>query len=118
MEDLAKARWTLGPEDVPIARAVRSIFEENGIPGPAVAIEVDMIPLRRAIVMRSDMVSAFQVHHVSSEINEGSLVRIDFDLPHEPRPIGTIRIGPHTKTTKRFVDTLRKAYGSPGSVVS
>ncbi|WP_087001716.1 LysR family transcriptional regulator [Rhizobium sullae] len=110
VEDLASARWTLGPTDVSITRLIAAVFEESGIPGPDIAIEVDMIPLRRAITQNSRFLSAFQTHHVSPELANGKLVRIRFPLKQERRSIGTIRIGPHTRLTRTFVSILKDVY--------
>lgn len=110
IEDLAKARWTLGPADVSITRMIAAVFEASGMPGPDVAIEVDMIPLRRAITQYSRFLSAFQTHHVSPELANGKLIRIHFPVKQERRSIGTIRVGPHTRLTRTFVSILKDVY--------
>ncbi|TCU06102.1 LysR family transcriptional regulator [Rhizobium sullae] len=110
IKDIAGSRWVLGPPDVSITRLITSVFEESGTPGPDVAIEVDMIPLRRAITQNSQFLSAFQTHHVDPKLANGKLVRIAFPIKQEHRPIGTIRIGQHTRLTRTFVSILKEIY--------
>jgi DNA-binding transcriptional LysR family regulator len=110
LAELGVQRWALGPREDALGGVVHRIFEAGGVPGPDVAIETDLTPLRRAIVIGSDLLSVFQLHHVAHEVAAGRLVKLAYDLGVAGRPIGMIRIGRHSRMSAGFLAALSRHY--------
>jgi DNA-binding transcriptional LysR family regulator len=110
LADLGEQRWALGSREDALGGAVHRLFEDGGVHGPEVAIETDLTPLRRAIVIGSDLISVFQFHHVADEVAAGRLVRLAYDLGVARQPIGMIRIGRHSRMSAGFLAALSRRY--------
>jgi DNA-binding transcriptional LysR family regulator len=110
LAELGGQRWALGPRQDALGGAVYRLFETGGVKGPDVAIETDLTPLRRALVMESDLISVFQLHHVAGEVAAGRLVRLAHDLDIARQPIGMLRIGRHSRMSAAFLAALTRRY--------
>lgn len=108
--DLLLAEWALGGSDCVIGNRVREHFSAQGLILGKPRIEVELTPLRRTLVVHSQLVSAFLLHHVEAELRNRTLVRIRYDWPQERRSLGAIRLGRHTAATSALVHALREAY--------
>jgi DNA-binding transcriptional LysR family regulator len=114
IEKLRDARWTLGPPGSLVHTRVRQLFESEGLTLPEVALEVDSIPLRRSVVIHSDCISAFQSYHVHHEVQAGRIAQLKYEWPQDQRPMGAVRIRPHSTLSKRIVDAIRSQYRQAG----
>jgi DNA-binding transcriptional LysR family regulator len=110
-KDLGAAKWILGGRDTTLRARIDEHFAKFDVILD-VPLEIEDVALRRSIVAQSDLVSAFQTHHVFNEVRSGTLVRISYPQTHERQPVGCIRISDHTDLSRKLVDLLRCNYES------
>ena len=114
MQELSAASWVLPPAGMAARDKVMELFAAAGNPGPSVMVEVENVPMRRALVLRSDCVSVFHAHHVHTEIESGALAKVNFDWTSHFGPIGSIRLAPHTPTSLRLLRAFEARYVAAG----
>lgn len=110
-EDLGAAKWILGGRDTTLRARIDEHFARFDVILD-VPLEIEDVALRRSIVAQSDLVSAFQTHHVFNELRSGTLARICYARTHERQPVGCIRISEHTDLSRRLIELLRQNYDS------
>jgi DNA-binding transcriptional LysR family regulator len=110
-EDLGAAKWILGGRDTTLRARIDEHFARFDVILD-VPLEIEDVALRRSIVAQSDLVSAFQTHHVFNELRSGTLARICYARTHERQPVGCIRISEHTDLSRRLIELLRQKYDS------
>jgi|GEM_PF-2608479 len=114
LDDLSAAHWILPPVGTLARSKLSELFTETGRPDPVLAIEVENVPMRRSLVMRSQYLSVFHDHHVHQEVESGRLKKVEFDWKRHVGPIGSLRITPHTATSLRLLQTFKARYGAAG----
>ncbi len=116
MADLASAGWVLGPPSSMMRSRVAELLSGQDL-DLKLALEVEDVPMRRVIVMESDLLSAFQVHHVHNEVRRGAMKRLPVELGHGSHPIGAIRLAEHSAFSQKLLRILLAKYRSAGLVV-
>lgn len=113
LADLAQAQWVLGPPGSMMRSRVDHMLAEHDL-APNVAIEVEEVPLRRTLVPESDLLSAFQVHHVHELVRDGRMVRLPIQMEPQGQPIGALRLTEHSEFSRRLLDSLLRRYRESG----
>lgn len=114
LTDLAAAPWVLPPAGTAVRDKVSELFVDGGCVAPAPVIEVENVPMRRALVLRSDYLSAFHDHHVHHELETGQLQKVGVEWRSHIGPIGSLRLAPHTPTSLRLLGAFRSRYVAAG----
>lgn len=108
-EDLGSAKWILGGRDTTLRAWIDDHFAKFNIVLD-IPLEIEDVGLRRSIVAQSNLVSAFQTHHVFNEVRNRTLVKLPYIQTHDRQPIGCIRISEHTELSRRLIEILRGNY--------
>lgn len=111
-EDLVRADWVLGPADGPSRQQLSEIIPDPA--KPRIKVEVENVLIRLELVQRSNLLSIFDAHHVSSAIANGHLVRLPLNWSRHRRPMGIFRSAQPSKLSRLFVKALRARYASSG----
>ncbi|HMN70450.1 MAG TPA: LysR family transcriptional regulator [Rhodoblastus sp.] len=112
-DDLADTSWVLGARGTTLRTQIESHFAQRDL-ALDVLVETEDVNVRRSLVAQSDLVSAFQTHHVFNELRTGALARIDYPVLQDKQSIGCIRTTPHTAESRFFVDLLIENYKAAG----
>ena len=113
VKDLGQAQWVLGPPGSMMRTRVDDMLAEHDM-AASVAIEAEEVPLRRTMVPESDLLSAFQVHHVHDLVRDGRMVRLPIQLEQEGQPIGALRLTEHSEFSRSLLDSLVRRYREAG----
>lgn len=113
LEELAQAQWALGPPGSMMRARVDNMLSVHDL-SPRIAIEVEEVPLRRSMVALTDLLSAFQVHHVHDLVERGRVVRLPVELEQQGQPIGALRLTEHSEFSRRLVESLVSRYRQSG----
>ena len=114
LTDLAAAPWVLPPAGTAVRDKVSELFVDGRCVAPAPIIEVENVPMRRALVLLSDYLSAFHDHHVHHELETGKLQKVGVEWRSHIGPIGSLRLAPHTPTSLRLLRAFRSRYVAAG----
>lgn len=115
LDDLAHAQWALGPAGSMMRSRVDAMLSLHDLP-TQIAIEVEEVPLRRTLVAESDLLTAFQVHHVHDLVSSGRLARLPIELEQQGQAIGALRLTEHSAFSRRLVESLVDRYRKSGFV--
>ncbi|MBP0590395.1 LysR family transcriptional regulator [Paraburkholderia sp. LEh10] len=112
--DLQSATWMLGPPGTLLRHRFEMIFLAAGIDPPKIALEIEDVRLRRALMTECNHLSVFAKHHVANLVKSGQLISVPFELPQDRRPIVALQLGSSTegKLMQQFVERLRDHYQS------
>lgn len=113
LSDLAAADWVVGPVGSMMRGRVADLFAEHDME-LRVSLEVEDVLVRRVLVQESDLVSAFQVHHVHAEVSSGRMVRLPIDLEDGVHPIGAISLTAYSAFSEQLVRSLQDKYRRAG----
>lgn len=111
--DLARWDWVLGPPGSMMRARVDALFAEHR-QALRVSLEVEDVLVRRVLVKESDLLSAFQVHHVHSEVAAGLMTRLPVQLDTGAHPIGAISLTDYSPFTLQLIGNLVERYRSSG----
>jgi DNA-binding transcriptional LysR family regulator len=90
---------------------VSKLFTDNRAKrGPKVKIEVENIFVRRSLVRQSDLLSVFNLGHVSDEINQRCLTRLKFKWSQPRSRMGVMKTPNPLPISRAFMDALRTCY--------
>lgn len=111
--DLARWDWVLGPAGTMMRARVDELFlaQRQAL---RVSLEVEDVLVRRVLVKESDLLSAFQVHHVHSEVAAGLMARLPVQLDTGVHPIGAISLTEYSPFTLQLIRNLIEKYRSSG----
>ena len=91
---LREASWVLSRHGSPSRELLEHFFSDARQTPPVPAVETGDLAVVRGLLLESDMLTALSAHQLRHEINEGSLVVLDFPLAATKRQIGlTQRLG-------------------------
>lgn len=113
LADLASADWVLGPAGSMMRSRVADLFTEHDLE-LRVSLEVEDVLVRRVLVMESDLLSAFQVHHVHAEVSSGRMVQLPFALEDGVQPIGAISLTGYSPFSEQLILNLQDKYRRAG----
>ena len=85
---LREARWVLSRHGSPSRELLEHFFSDARQAPPQPAVETGDLAVVRGLLLESDMLTALSAHQLRHEINEGSLVVLDFALAATRRQIG------------------------------
>jgi DNA-binding transcriptional LysR family regulator len=114
LDDLTKAEWVLGPPGSPSRQRVSQVLEDSAGAHPKIRIEVENILIRLSLVRQSDLLSVFDLHHVSDDLQRNKLTRLRFDWSQQRRSMGILRARNPSQLARLFVSTLRSRYMGSG----
>jgi DNA-binding transcriptional LysR family regulator len=103
---LGQQPWVLGPGGSLVRTRIEELFAGHGAAPPRIALEVDDVSLRRSLVMHSDHLSAFQVHHVYNELRTGLIAQVPHRWSQDISAVGLLRLLPYTDLSR----SLRQAF--------
>jgi len=93
---------------------IEALFAGQGAGPPQIALEADDVALRRSLVIHSDHLSAFQVHHVYNELKAGLIARVPYRWQQEISAVGLLRLLPHTDVSSRLRQAFRRRFHEAG----
>lgn len=111
--ELAAWDWVLGPPGSMMRARVDELFLRQR-QELRVSLEVEDVLVRRVLVKESDLLSAFQVHHVLSEVSAGTMARLPVQLDAGVHPIGAISLTDYSPFTLQLIRNLAEKYRSAG----
>lgn len=111
--DLARWDWVLGPPGSMMRARVDELFLQQR-QSLRVSLEVEDVLVRRVLVKESDLLSAFQVHHVLSEVVGERMARLPIELDANAHPIGAISLTDYSPFTLQLIRNLIDKYRSAG----
>jgi len=114
MTQLGAQQWVLGPAGTLVRTRVEALFASHGAGRPQIALEVDDVSLRRSLVMHSDHLSAFQIHHVYNELRSGLLAKVPCPWSPDAGAVGLLRLLPHTELSLRLHSALLRRFDEAG----
>lgn len=114
VQQLLAESWVLGPPDSLMRTRVDALFRNDGLEPPRIQLEVDDVATRRALVVHSDFLSAFQRNQVEAELEAGLAACIDFQWPQARRAIGVVRVTPHNELSAYITSVLKRFYRTAG----
>lgn len=88
VDQLRSARWVLSRRGSPSRELFDSFFADAREPSPSPSVETGDLALLRGLLRESDMLTAISAHQLRYEIQDGSLVVLDFPLERTRRQIG------------------------------
>lgn len=103
---LSRQQWVLGPPGSLVRTRIEEIFAAQGAGPPQIALEVEDVSLRRSLVMHSDHLSAFQVHHVYNELRTGLIAGVPYRWSQDISAVGLLHLLPYTP----LAQSLRQAF--------
>lgn len=107
-DSLDGARWIIGPDGQASRQLLLDFVRQNELAAPHVALETESVPLRRHVVLESDLLSVFYRAQVQAWLKAKELRALPLDWPHKRR-VGTLRSSASpTKVHDVFVEELRK----------
>ena len=114
--DLSRAHWIIGAIGSPSRERMNEFCRALGIRMPEIAIEGDVVPARRALVIHSQLLSLFQRSVVLSELRSRDLYALPLEWPQDNHPIGLIRLnaGPPDEAITCFAREVRHVFGAAG----
>jgi LysR family transcriptional regulator of gallate degradation len=86
--DLRNAQWALWREDSPARQALLRCFREAGETAPQPSVETGDLAVLRAVIMRSDILTAISAEQLHYEIACGELLVLPIRLGGTRRSIG------------------------------
>ena len=114
--DLAEAQWIIGPEGSPSRERMHQLCQSIGIPTPEIAIEVDAVPLRRALAIHSGLTTVFQRSVIHAALQAKDLRALPLKWPQNSNPIGLTRLdtGRPGEPAAVFAREVRAVFGTAG----
>ena len=85
---LRQATWVLSRHGSPSRELLEHFFSDARQAPPVPAVETGDLAVVRGLLLDSDMLTALSAHQLRHEIDEGSLVVLDFPLAATKRQIG------------------------------
>ena len=85
---LRQATWVLSRHGSPSRELLEHFFSDARQAPPEPAVETGDLAIVRGLLLDSDMLTALSAHQLRHEIDEGSLVVLDFPLAATKRQIG------------------------------
>lgn len=112
IHDLQAQTWTLGPRGTLLRHRLDMLFMAAGIDLPKIALEVEDVRLRRALMTECSHLSIFAKHHVAHLVQAGQLVAVPFELTQDRRPIVALQLGTSKdgKLINQVVERIRHYY--------
>lgn len=109
-EQLAAYPWIVSRRASSLLDRWQKMFDRSGKARPKAPIQCGSVALIRGVLARSDFLTLLSTAQVSAEIDAGTLVRIESEVPDTPRTIGVIsrRDWFPTKLQSEFVACLRQ----------
>jgi len=117
LEQLADYPWIVARRASGLLDRWQQMFDRSGKPRPESPIQCGSVALIRGLLIRTDFLTLLSTDQVRAEIEAGTLVRIDSDVPDTMRTIGAItrRDWFPTKLQEEFMVALRqKGQAMPG----
>jgi LysR family transcriptional regulator, regulator for genes of the gallate degradation pathway len=113
---LAAFPWVIARQGTPLRAVWRGLFEEAGVPVPAVPIACGSVTTIRTLLEESEFLTLLSPHQVQAELRAGSLAVIGGPIESTRRPIGlTFRADWRpTDAQAEFVALLRGLTGEAG----
>jgi LysR family transcriptional regulator of gallate degradation len=102
--DLARYPWAMAPPRTPLRTQWQRMFDEAGVPLPAVPIECGSVMMIREILLDSDYLTLLSPDQVSVELEAGWLVRIC------DAPVGLVRTIGTTQRTGWRPTAMQQAF--------
>lgn len=88
--DLAQYPWVLRDPSAPSRQLLDQVFARIGLESPRVAVQAGDLGLLRGLLMQSDLLTAVSPEHLLHELQAGTLVVLDMDLPGSEREVGFV----------------------------
>ena len=87
-----------------------------GISMPEIAMEVEVVPLRRALAIHSPLLTVFQRSVIHSALHSKDLRALPLQWPQNNHPIGLIRVdtGSPGEPFTVFASAVRAVFGAAG----
>ncbi len=85
---LLEARWALSRQGSPTRTLIAHSFEKMKLDVPVPVVETGDLAVLRGLLLRSDMITAISPQQMHYEIEDGSLVILNFHLEFTDRDIG------------------------------
>ena len=114
VDQLCQQTWVLGEPGSLVRARIEELFAGQGAGPPQIALEADDVALRRSLVIHSDHLSAFQVHHVYNELQAGLIARVPYRWQQEINAVGLLRLLPHTEVSSRLRQAFRRRFQEAG----
>lgn len=108
---LAAYPWVAPRHGTPTREHFDALFSQAGLAPPTGLVETSSMVMMRALLMNSDRLTMISTHQIRFEEQRGSVERLELDLSHTSRPIGTTvrRNWQPTATQSLFLDLLKRA---------
>jgi DNA-binding transcriptional LysR family regulator len=109
-DQLGENSWIVARRASGLLDRWQEIFDRSGKPRPEAPIQCGSVALIRGLLLRTDFLTLLSTDQVRSEIEAGTLVRIESDVPDTMRTIGAItrRDWFPTKLQDAFMVALRR----------
>jgi DNA-binding transcriptional LysR family regulator len=109
-DQLSDYSWIVARRASGLLDRWQEMFDRSGKPRPEAPIQCGSVALIRGLLLRTDFLTLLSTDQVRSEIEAGTLVRIDSDVPDTMRIIGAItrRDWFPTKLQEAFMVALRR----------
>jgi DNA-binding transcriptional LysR family regulator len=109
-EQLADYSWIVARRASGLLDRWQQMFDRSGKPRPEAPIQCGSVALIRGLLLRTDFLTLLSTDQVRSEIEAGTLVRIESAVPDTMRTIGAItrRDWFPTKLQEAFMVALRR----------
>ncbi|QJU58028.1 LysR family transcriptional regulator [Sphingomonas sp. AP4-R1] len=109
-EQLADYSWIVARRASGLLDRWQQMFDRTGKPRPEAPIQCGSVALIRGLLLRTDFLTLLSTDQVRSEIEAGTLVRIESAVPDTMRTIGAItrRDWFPTKLQEAFMVALRR----------
>ncbi len=114
IDQLCQQKWVLGGSGTLVRTRIEELFAGQGAGPPQIALEADDVALRRSLVMHSDHLSAFQVHHVYNELRTGLIAKVPYRWQQEISAVGLLRLLPHTDASSCLCQAFRRRFQEAG----
>lgn len=109
-DQLADHPWIVARRASGLLERWQQMFDRSGKPRPEAPIQCGSVALIRGLLLRTDFLTLLSTDQVRSEIEAGTLVRIESEVPDTMRRIGAItrRDWYPTKLQEAFMVALRR----------
>ncbi len=111
---LGQQKWVLGFPGSLVRMRIEELFTGQGAGPPQIALEADDVALRRSLVIHSDHLSAFQVHHVYNDLRAGLIAKVPYRWSQEISAVGLLRLLPHTEVSRCLLQAFQHRFREAG----